>query len=552
MINERICEGCGDCGAKSNCLSVHPVATEFGRKTRIHQASCNVDYSCLEGDCPSFVTVVPQPGWRRAALPPVQESELPTPVPAVDGGQFRMRITGIGGTGIVTVAQILATAAVMSGREVRGLDQTGLAQKGGAVVSDLTITARPAEFAAKLGRSRCDLYLGCDGLVATDPAYLAAADSGRTIAVVSTTEVPTGRMVTDTSVDYPTPGAVRSAVDQASTRAVYLNAGSIAGSALGDDQYANMVLVGAAYQSGAIPVDAEVIEQAITLNGVAVAANVQAFRLGRLAVADPSKLHTALGLGQDPPGAAVSVTRSPEAERLAASTGVTDGSELAALLVSRITDLVSYQDERYARRYAEFVGRVREAEAVAAASGRDSGGSAGSGGECVVTETVARNLHKLMAYKDEYEIARLALDPAFHRQVDAAFGPGSKLSYRLHPPLLRAMGLQRKIALGRWFDGAFVGLRAMRRVRGSRADIFGYSRMRRLERELIAEYRASIEAALPLLRADTQPLVVAIAALPDLIRGYEEIKLANVERYRAELEALQAQLSAAASSVPVA
>jgi len=537
MINERICEGCGDCGAKSNCLSVHPVATEFGRKTRIHQASCNVDYSCLEGDCPSFVTVVPKPGWRRGALPPVEETSLPAPVPAVDGGQFRMRITGIGGTGIVTVAQILATAAVLNGREVRGLDQTGLAQKGGAVVSDLTITADPAELASKLGRSRCDLYLGCDGLVATDPAYLAAADPGRTIAVVSTTEVPTGRMIVDTSVDYPTPGAVRSTVDQASGRAVYLNAGSIAGSALGDDQYANMVLVGAAYQSGALPLDAGVIEQAVALNGVAVEANVQAFRLGRLGVADAEELHAllGLGLGRDSASAAVSVARSPEAERLAASTGVTDESELGALLVSRIADLVSYQDERYARGYAEFVGRVREVA-----------------GESEVTEMVARNLHKLMAYKDEYEIARLALDPAFQQQVDETFGPGSKLSYRLHPPLLRAMGLQRKISLGRWFDGAFVGLRAMRRVRGSRADVFGYSRMRRLERELITEYRASIEAALPLLRADTQPLVVAIAALPDLIRGYEEIKLANVERYRAELESLQAQLSAAAASVPVA
>ena len=257
-----------------------------------------------------------------------------------------MRITGIGGTGIVTVAQILATAAVLNGREVRGLDQTGLAQKGGAVVSDLTITAGPAELASKLGRSQCDLYLGCDGLVATDPAYLAAADPGRTVAVVSTTEVPTGQMVTDTSVDYPTPGAVRSAVDGASSRAVYLNAGSIAGSALGDDQYANMVLVGAAYQSGALPVGADVIEQAITLNGVAVAANVQAFRLGRLAVADPDRLHALLGVGDDRSGAAaVTVARSPEAERLAGVTGVTDGSELCALVVSRIADLVSYQDE---------------------------------------------------------------------------------------------------------------------------------------------------------------------------------------------------------------
>ena len=287
---------------------MHPVATEFGRKTQIHQASCNVDYSCLEGDCPSFVTVVPQSGFRRAALPSVEEDSLPARPwmrsRSVDAGRFRMRITGIGGTGIVTVAQILATAAVLNGREVRGLDQTGLAQKGGAVVSDLTITAGPAEVASKLGRSQCDLYLGCDGLVATDPAYLAAADPGRTIAVVSTTEVPTGQMVTDTSVDYPTPGAVRSAVDGASLRAVYLNAGSIAGSALGDDQYANMVLVGAAYQSGALPVSADVIEQAITLNGVAVAANVQAFRLGRLAVADADRLHDLLGAGEDRSGAA--------------------------------------------------------------------------------------------------------------------------------------------------------------------------------------------------------------------------------------------------------
>ena len=233
-----------------------------------------------------------------------------------------------------------------------------------------------------------------------------------------------------------------------------------------------MVLVGAAYQSGALPVGADVIEQAITLNGVAVAANVQAFRLGRLAVADAERLRALVGGGRESARAGVTVPRSPEAERLAAVTGVTDGSELFALVVSRVADLVSYQDEGYARGYAEFVGRVRAAA-----------------GEGEVTKAVARNLHKLMAYKDEYEIARLALDPAFQREVDATFGPGSKVSYRLHPPLLRAMGLQRKIALGRWFDGAFVGLRAMRRVRGSRADIFGYSRMRRLERELIAEYR---------------------------------------------------------------
>jgi indolepyruvate ferredoxin oxidoreductase len=529
MINERICEGCGDCGVKSNCLSVHPVSTDFGRKTRIHQSSCNVDYSCLEGDCPSFVTVVPGPARRRETQPRLEDGDLPAPVSAVGVDRFRMRITGVGGTGIVTVAQILATAAVIEDREVRTLDQTGLAQKGGAVVSDVTITSGPAELAAKLGESQCDLYLGCDALVATDPAYLRTADPARTIAVVSTTRVPTGRMVADTSVAFPEDAKVRHAIDRAAARAVYLDAGSIAESALDDDQFANMVLVGAAYQSGAIPLGADAIEQAIILNGVAPAANVQAFRLGRLALADPGKLRAALA-----PDEHVGPGVPPAAERLAAETGAAGGSDLENLIVSRAADLMSYQDESYARSYAEFVRHVLEAE------------EASTPGETVVTEAVARNLHKLMAYKDEYEVARLALDPAFQHEVDATFGPGAKISYMLHPPLLRSMGLARKIALGRWFRVVFRALRVMRRLRGSRADIFGYSRTRRLERQLIADYRGSVEAALLRLRPATADLVVAIAALPDMIRGYEQVKLANVVRYQAEAESLGAELSAAA------
>jgi indolepyruvate ferredoxin oxidoreductase len=523
MINERICEGCGDCGVKSNCLSVHPVATEFGRKTRIHQSSCNVDYSCLAGDCPSFVRVIPAAaGRRRANLPQLADGDLPTPVPAVSADRFRMRITGVGGTGIVTVAQVLATAAVTEQRAVRALDQTGLAQKGGAVVSDVTITAAPVELAAKLGDSQCDLYLGCDALVATDPVYLKAADPDRTIAVVSTTRVPTGQMVTDTAVAFPEDPSVRSAVDSAAASAVYLDAGSIAESALDDDQFANMVLAGAAYQSGAIPVSAAAIERAIALNGVAVPANVQAFRLGRLAVADPGKLR-----------AVPAPAERPAADGADGADDTAD-SDLERLVAARTADLIGYQDESYAYEYAEFVGRVREAE------------QACTPGASVVTAAVARNLHKLMAYKDEYEVARLALDPAFQREVEATFGPGSKVSYLLHPPLLRAMGLRNKITLGRWFRVAFRALRVMRRLRGSRADIFGYSRMRRLERALIADYRTSVEAGLLRMNPDTADLVARIAALPDLIRGYEQIKLASVARYRAELESLSAELSARA------
>jgi indolepyruvate ferredoxin oxidoreductase len=524
VINERICEGCGDCGAKSNCLSVHPVDTEFGRKTQIHQSSCNLDYSCLEGDCPSFVTVRPgqqaSGGHRRVLPPPLTAGDLTDPVPAfsADGpDRFRMRITGIGGTGIVTVAQVLATAAVIEDRQVRALDQTGLAQKGGAVVSDLTVSTGAAELASKLGESRCDLYLGCDALVATDGSYLKAADPDRTVAVISVTETPTGAMVTDTSVVFPEQAAIRSAVDAVTARAAYVEAGAIARQGLDDEQYANMVLVGAAYQAGALPLGGEAIERAIELNGVAVAANVQAFRLGRLAVADPDRLRAMLGDDD----AVVPADADPQAH-----------TDLAGLLAIRIADLTGYQDEGYARQYADFVERVRVAEAAALP------------GESAVTEAVARSLHKLMAYKDEYEVARLALDPAFEAQLTETFGPGSRVSYRLHPPVLRSLGLQHKVELGPWFKPAFQVLRSSRRLRGTPADVFGYSRIRRLERQLIADYRASVEGALSQLSPGNHEVVTRIAALPDMIRGYEQVKLANVARYRRELAALQAELAA--------
>jgi indolepyruvate ferredoxin oxidoreductase len=531
-INERICEGCGDCGTKSNCLSVHPVPTEFGRKTMIDQSSCNADYSCLDGDCPSFVTVTPGPAHQRRLPAELTADQLPDPAPAAGDsetdGQFRVRITGIGGTGIVTVSQILATAAVIEGRQVRALDQTGLAQKGGAVVSDLSVTAGPVEQASKLGESRCDLYLGCDALVATDPAHLKAADPAHTVAVISTTEVPTGQMVVDPSVGFPAPSAVRSAVDSAAARACYLDAAAIAREALDDEQYANMVLVGAAFQTGAIPLDAGTIEQAIGLNGVAADANVQAFRRGRQAVARPAELRRALAPGQAPPPPAPSAS----AQRLAAGTGAAPGSELARLLAVRIADLTGYQNEAYAREYADFVGRVRAAEETV------------QPGHTAIAEAVAQSLFKLMAYKDEYEVARLALDSAFTDQIATTFGPGSRVSYRLHPPLLRSLGLRHKLTLGPWFRPAFRVLRGLRRLRGTPADLFGHTQLRRLERQLVADYRASMTDALGSLRPSRLDLVERIAALPDLIRGYEQVKLDNVARYRAELRSLQAELAA--------
>ncbi|MQA11781.1 MAG: indolepyruvate ferredoxin oxidoreductase family protein, partial [Pseudonocardiaceae bacterium] len=317
LINERVCEGCGDCGTKSNCLSVQPVETEFGRKTRIHQSSCNVDYSCLAGDCPSFLTVLPSgraprrepaPSTRPApstgpteATGPAEPAGLaeldadacaePTPVTS---GDATVRIAGVGGTGVVTVAQILGTAAVIDGKHVRTLDQTGLAQKGGAVVSDLKITSTPVEQAPKLAEGECVLYLACDALVATDPAHLAVADSGRTTAVVSTTEVPTGQMIVDPGVSFPQQSSIRSVLDAASARAHYLDARGLVEALFGDDQFANILQLGAAYQAGALTISARSIERAIELNGTAVETNVQAFRRGRQVVADPGALAAAL------------------------------------------------------------------------------------------------------------------------------------------------------------------------------------------------------------------------------------------------------------------
>ncbi|MFD6069777.1 MULTISPECIES: indolepyruvate ferredoxin oxidoreductase family protein [Amycolatopsis] len=519
VINERVCEGCGDCGEKSNCLSVQPVSTEFGRKTTIHQSSCNVDYSCLAGDCPSFLTVVPTGRKHRARLADITAAELPEP--ETSGTDFTVRITGVGGTGVVTVAQILATAAVIEGKQVRTLDQTGLAQKGGAVVSDLKITADPAPQAPKLAAGECDLYLACDVLVGADPANLTVTDPGRTTAVVSTTEVPTGRMVVDTTVLFPDAAAVRSAISDSAARTVALDARALAETLFDDDQFANILQLGAALQTGAIPLDAASVERAIELNGVAVAGNLQAFRRGRQLVADPDGLHAAVA----PPTVAATPAPSAATLRARALVQAEPGSELARLLDIRVPELVRYQDVRYAREYAEFVERIRVLE----------------GDSTAITEAVARNLHKLMAYKDEYEVARLSLDPAVLAGIEAEFGVGSRYAYRLHPPVLRALGMKRKIALGPKFRPVFVALRAARKLRGTRWDPFGKAHVRKVERELVGQYRETILAAFGAEGADRGRLL-ALAELPDLVRGYEDVKLANVEAYRKEQTALLAEL----------
>jgi indolepyruvate ferredoxin oxidoreductase len=514
FINERVCEGCGDCGRVSNCLSVQPVATEFGRKTRIHQSSCNLDFSCLNGDCPSFLSVTPaaassgSPGRRPAAPVPPESAAEPERLFGPDG--FTMRITGVGGTGVVTIAQILGTAFAADGYQVRSLDQTGLAQKGGAVVSDLSVSTRPTERSAKLGYGECDLYLGCDSLVATDGTQLRAASKDRTVAVVSTTEVPTGQMITDTSQTFPATSRVTAAIEEKVRSARFLDAAALAAELFGDGQYANMILVGAAYQAGALPVSVEAIEHAIRLNGVAVDANLRAFHAGRTVRAGTLAPAPA---GED----------TTPAER-----------DLAEVLARRVKELTAFQDRACADEYASFVERVRAREAAV------------TGGE-MLARTVAENLYKLTAYKDEYEVARLSLDPALDEAVRAQFGEGARYQYRLHPPVLRALGLKHKVSLGPWFRPAFATLVAMRRLRGTRLDLFGYTEVRRTERALITEYREVINELLAALTEGNHDLAVQIAALPDMIRGYENIKLATVRTYHEKLADLRADFTASAT-----
>jgi indolepyruvate ferredoxin oxidoreductase len=530
MINERICEGCGDCGEKSNCLSVHPVQTEFGRKTQIDQSSCNLDYSCLDGDCPSFVTVTPGSVRTRRRAADLADSTLPTPaVPSVRD-TFSMRVTGIGGTGVVTVSQILATAAVLDGHCARTVDMTGLAQKGGAVVSDIKVAPRPLEQAAKVASDDCDLYLVCDPLVGTDPANLKVAAPEKTVAVVSTTQVPTGLMVIDTSVGYPAEAAVHSAIDARVTRGVYLDSGALSTALFGDEQFANMLMVGAAYQAGALAITASAIERAITLNGVAVDANVQAFRRGRQTVVDAAAVASTVaelrGTPETTPApssrAVAMVTASPDL------TGLDD--ELAATIAIRHDELIAYADEHYARTYLDAVGRLH-----AAAS------------DDALTAAVARNLYKLMAYKDEYEVARLTQDPSFAARVSHDFGNDAQVAVRLHPPTLRTLGMRDKLALGRWANTPLSALAKMKRLRGTALDPFGRSEIRRTERALVAEYRALLESLARAfsgggLGAEQMPAVIALAELPDMVRGYEGVKMRNVERYRAELGRQRAAL----------
>lgn len=531
MINERVCEGCGDCGRKSNCLSVRPVETEFGRKTAVHQASCNVDGSCVDGDCPSFVSVWRHDeGLRPATDPP---GDLPDPVARVGAGAT-VRLSGIGGTGLVTVAQILGTAAHLDGKQVRGLDQTGLSQKGGPVVSDVRIFAGTPDHPNRAGGGDADVYLAFDLLVAVTPQNLATVAPGRTTAVVSTSRTPTAAMIGDPDADYGSPEAYRTAIDARATGGgnVYLDAQEIAERLCGDVMAANMVVLGAAWQCGLLPVSLGSIRTAIRMNGVEVGRTLTAFDWGRAVVAVPERLAPpAIGRPGESPAVVALVNRHVG--------DLAREPELAELLLARAGDLSGYQSRRYAASYLDFARRVYEAEQAVLP------------GTTILTGAVARNLHKLMAYKDEYEVARLSVDPAFAQRLRTEFGQRVRWAHHLHPPFLRALGLRRKLVLGPAWRPVLCALAGLRRLRGTPFDPFGHSAMRRLERRLIRSYRDDVLFALGRLTAGNHAAVVELAEAPAVIRGYESVKLDGVTQYRRQVAALLATIGEPLPATPI-
>jgi indolepyruvate ferredoxin oxidoreductase len=532
-INERVCEGCGDCGEKSSCLSVLPVQTEFGRKTRIQQSSCNQDMTCINGDCPSFVMVTPKlgglkPRWdlgagggrgpRAAPCPP--PTDLPTPSLRVPQDVL-IRMPGVGGTGVVTVAAILRMAAFLQGRYASGLEQTGLAQKGGPVISDLRISRTPIEGQIRASSRSVDVLLGYDLLGCVAPATLETLDPERTVAVLNSDVTPTAANITQPDMPLPISARLIALVRHATraSDAMTLSAESISEKLFSGHMQANMLLMGTAFQHGAIPLDAASIERAIELNGAAVAANIAAFRWGRAAIADRAALDQALGLGAEP---------SPSAPET-----------LDDLLRTHTTELTAYQDERYANRYLEDVNSV-----VAAARERLQDRD----GVERIADAYARGLFKLMAYKDEYEVARLHLDTFEQARLRAEFGQHVRVQVLLHPPLMRAFGLDHKLRFGASSKPLFRVLRAGRRLRGTGLDPFGRAKVRRTERALVGEYQSLVATALSRLDATTAATVLEITQLPELVRGYEQIKLASVKRMRAcaieLLESLDAPLAA--------
>jgi len=520
VINDLVCEGCGDCGVKSNCVSVTPLETEFGRKRTIDQSSCNKDFSCVKVFCPSFVTVhggelkkgksAPVGKNVDTLFPAVPEPKLPTLDQA-----YGILVNGIGGTGVVTIGAIVGMAAHLEGKAFGALDMAGLAQKGGAVWSHLQIAEKLEDIrTVRLGSGGANAMVGCDFVTSASENSMEMVRAGETRAVVNLHQQMTGEFTRDTNIQFP-----KSSLQKTIARGVgednvqFVEATRIATALLGNSIATNMFMLGMAFQKGLIPIGSDAINKAVELNGTAVKMNQAAFLWGRRASVDLAAVERLIG---------------PKAE-VEKSTSMSQN--LDETIERRVEFLTGYQDAAYARRYISLVEKVRDAEAKI----RGHGG---------LSEAVARYYFKLLAYKDEYEVARLYTDGSFKKKVESMFEGDYKLRFHLAPPLLAKRhsetGELTKSEYRAWVFGAFKMLAKLKFLRGGRLDVFGYTKERRVERQLISEYEQIIGELLVSLSADNHALAVRIASIPEDIRGFGHVKERNTEKAKAKQSELLA------------
>jgi indolepyruvate ferredoxin oxidoreductase len=510
FINDLVCEGCGDCSETSNCVSVKPLETEFGRKRQIDQSNCNKDYSCLNGFCPSFVTV--ENGTLRRVKKRAVEvahdpfAALPLPEPKPLNQPYGILVTGIGGTGVITIGALLGMAAHLEGKGCTVLDFTGLSQKNGAVMSHVRLAAQPEDLAAvRIAPGGADLLLGCDMVVSASPSAMSRIEHGVTRAVVNEDLQPTAAFVGNTDIDFETAAMRRSLRQAVGEKGIdFIDATEIATALMGDSIATNSFMLGFAFQKGLVPLSLAAIERAIELNGAAVEMNKRALAWGRLTAHDPAE---------------VVRTIKPAAREPVEVLTLDD-------MVARRSDfLVAYQDEAYARRYRDLVARLARAE-TERAPGRKG-----------LAEAVAANLFKLMAYKDEYEVARLYTDGSFHERLRRQFDGDYTLKVHLAPPLFSprdpVTGRLQKRAYGPWMFKAFGVLARMKKLRGTAFDVFGYTEERRTERRLIEDYVTMLQEVMRDLTPENHKIAVQLARIPEQIRGFGHVKEKNIASAKA-------------------
>ncbi|MFZ6845696.1 indolepyruvate ferredoxin oxidoreductase family protein [Undibacterium sp. RuTC16W] len=527
VINEAVCEGCGDCSVQSNCLSVEPLETEFGRKRQINQSSCNKDFSCVNGFCPSFVTV--EGGkLKKPAKAKVEQgtaldvASLPAPVLPATTEPLNVLVTGIGGTGVITIGQIMAMAAHLEGKACSVLDITGLAQKGGAVMSHVRLADNAGDLhSTRVGTGMADLVIGCDEVVTASRDALSRMGEGRTRAVVNSSISPTSTFIKNPDWTFPGESAeteIRHSCGE--DRVDMVDATRMATALMGDNIASNMFMLGFAWQKGSVPLSEAALMRAIELNGVAIDFNKQAFNWGRVAAHDLAAVKKLVT-----PAQVIELKRAPTIDDT---------------INKRIAFLTEYQDAAYALQYSEFVNKVKAAEAAIA-----------DGKPLRLTEAVAKYLFKLMAYKDEYEVARLYTDGKFQQKIAGMFEGDYKINFHLAPPLLAktdSQGHLIKQQYGPWMMKAFGLLAKFKSLRGSALDVFGYTAERKMERALPVDYKATVSKLLTQLNADNVAKAVAIASIPEDIRGYGHVK----ERHFAAAKAKEAQLLAEFNARPQA